>query len=75
MPSSKDAVVLDVDGLEVLRRLRAWTTTPVVILTAVDDEAGGGDERGEHEQHEHADREAALVPPCRLTSGRGHRAR
>jgi two-component system KDP operon response regulator KdpE len=28
----------DVGGLEVLRRLRAWTTTPVVILTAVDDE-------------------------------------
>jgi two-component system KDP operon response regulator KdpE len=28
----------DVSGLEVLRRLRAWTTTPVVILTAVDDE-------------------------------------
>jgi two-component system KDP operon response regulator KdpE len=39
-----DCVVLDlglpdVGGLEVLRRLRAWTTTPVVILTAVDDEA------------------------------------
>ena len=28
----------DIDGLEVLRRLRAWTTTPVVILTAVGDE-------------------------------------
>ena len=39
-----DCIVLDLDlpdvgGLEVLRRLRAWTTTPVVILTAVDDEA------------------------------------
>jgi two-component system, OmpR family, KDP operon response regulator KdpE len=39
-----DCIVLDlglpdVGGLEVLRRLRAWTTTPVVILTAVDDEA------------------------------------
>jgi two-component system, OmpR family, KDP operon response regulator KdpE len=38
-----DCIVLDLDlpdvgGLEVLRRLRAWTTTPVVILTAVDDE-------------------------------------
>ena len=38
-----DCIVLDlglpdVGGLEVLRRLRAWTTTPVVILTAVDDE-------------------------------------
>jgi two-component system, OmpR family, KDP operon response regulator KdpE len=38
-----DCIVLDlglpdVSGLEVLRRLRAWTTTPVVILTAVDDE-------------------------------------
>ena len=37
-----DCIVLDlglpdVGGLEVLR-LRAWTTTPVVILTAVDDE-------------------------------------
>jgi two-component system KDP operon response regulator KdpE len=38
-----DCIVLDlglpgVDGLEVLRRLRTWTTTPVVILTAVDGE-------------------------------------
>jgi two-component system KDP operon response regulator KdpE len=38
-----DCIVLDlglpgVGGLEVLRRLRAWTTTPVVILTAADDE-------------------------------------
>jgi two-component system, OmpR family, KDP operon response regulator KdpE len=28
----------DIGGLEVLRRLRTWTTTPVVILTAVGDE-------------------------------------
>jgi two-component system KDP operon response regulator KdpE len=39
-----DCVVLDLGlpdlgGLEVLARLRGWTTTPVVILTAVDDEA------------------------------------
>jgi two-component system, OmpR family, KDP operon response regulator KdpE len=27
-----------IDGLEVLRRLRTWTLTPVVILTAVDGE-------------------------------------
>ena len=27
----------DLGGLEVLRRLRAWTTVPVVILTAVDE--------------------------------------
>jgi two-component system KDP operon response regulator KdpE len=38
-----DCIVLDlglpdIGGLEVLRRLRSWTTTPVVILTAVDDE-------------------------------------
>jgi two-component system KDP operon response regulator KdpE len=38
-----DCIVLDlglpgIDGLEVLRRLRTWTTTPVVILTARDDE-------------------------------------
>jgi two-component system KDP operon response regulator KdpE len=38
-----DCIVLDlglpdVGGLEVLARLRAWTTMPVVILTAVDDE-------------------------------------
>jgi two-component system KDP operon response regulator KdpE len=38
-----DCVVLDlglpgVDGLEVLRRLRSWGTTPVVILTARDGE-------------------------------------
>jgi two-component system KDP operon response regulator KdpE len=38
-----DCIVLDlglpdVGGLEVLRRLRAWTTTPVVILTAADDQ-------------------------------------
>jgi two-component system, OmpR family, KDP operon response regulator KdpE len=38
-----DCIVLDlglpdIGGLEVLRRLRARTTTPVVILTAVDDE-------------------------------------
>jgi two-component system KDP operon response regulator KdpE len=38
-----DCIVLDlglpgIDGLEVLRRLRTWTTTPVVILTAVDSE-------------------------------------
>jgi two-component system, OmpR family, KDP operon response regulator KdpE len=37
-----DCIVLDlglpdVGGLEVLRRLRVWATTPVVILTAVDD--------------------------------------
>jgi two-component system KDP operon response regulator KdpE len=40
-----DCVVLDLglpdlDGLEVLDRLRAWTSTPVVILTAVDDARG-----------------------------------
>jgi two-component system KDP operon response regulator KdpE len=38
-----DCIVLDlglpgIDGLEVLRRLRASATTPVVILTAIDDE-------------------------------------
>jgi two-component system KDP operon response regulator KdpE len=38
-----DCIVLDlglpgVGGLEVLRRLRTWTRTPVVILTAVDGE-------------------------------------
>jgi two-component system KDP operon response regulator KdpE len=38
-----DCIVLDlglpdVGGLEVLRRLRTWATTPVVILTARDDE-------------------------------------
>ena len=38
-----DCIVLDlnlpgVGGLEVLRRLRTWSMTPVVILTAVDDE-------------------------------------
>jgi two-component system, OmpR family, KDP operon response regulator KdpE len=38
-----DCIVLDLGlpdlgGLEVLRRLRAWTATPVVILTAVGDE-------------------------------------
>ena len=38
-----DCIVLDIglpgiDGLEVLRRLRTWATTPVVILTAVDGE-------------------------------------
>jgi two-component system KDP operon response regulator KdpE len=38
-----DCIVLDlglpdIGGLEVLRRLRAWTMMPVVILTAVDDE-------------------------------------
>jgi two-component system KDP operon response regulator KdpE len=40
-----DCIVLDlglpdVGGLEVLGRLRTWTTTPVVIITAVDDERG-----------------------------------
>jgi two-component system, OmpR family, KDP operon response regulator KdpE len=39
-----DCIVLDlglpdVGGLEVLRRLRTWATTPVVILTAVDDQS------------------------------------
>jgi two-component system KDP operon response regulator KdpE len=38
-----DCIVLDlglpgIDGLEVLRRLRSWATTPVVILTAADGE-------------------------------------
>jgi two-component system, OmpR family, KDP operon response regulator KdpE len=38
-----DCIVLDlglpdIGGLEVLRRLRSWTPTPVVVLTAVDDE-------------------------------------
>ena len=38
-----DCVVLDlglpgISGLEALRRLRTWTTTPVIILTAVDGE-------------------------------------
>jgi two-component system, OmpR family, KDP operon response regulator KdpE len=36
-----DCIVLDlgppgIDGLEVLRRLRSWAKTPVVLLTAVD---------------------------------------
>ena len=38
-----DCIVLDLNlsgigGLEMLRRLRTWSMTPVVILTAVDDE-------------------------------------
>jgi two-component system, OmpR family, KDP operon response regulator KdpE len=38
-----DCIVLDlglpgVDGLEVLRRLRTWTSVPVVVLTAIDGE-------------------------------------
>jgi two-component system, OmpR family, KDP operon response regulator KdpE len=38
-----DCIVLDlglpgINGLEVLRRLRTWATTPVVILTAIDGE-------------------------------------
>jgi two-component system KDP operon response regulator KdpE len=38
-----DCIVLDlglpgIDGLEVLRRLRTWARTPVVILTAVEDQ-------------------------------------
>jgi len=38
-----DLVVLDlglpgIDGLEVLRRLRSWSSVPVVVLTALDDE-------------------------------------
>ena len=38
-----DCVVLDlglpgISGLEALRRLRTWTTTPVIILTAIDGE-------------------------------------
>jgi two-component system KDP operon response regulator KdpE len=38
-----DCIVLDlglpgIGGLEVLRRLRTWATTPVVILTAVEDQ-------------------------------------
>jgi two-component system KDP operon response regulator KdpE len=43
--SRPDAVVLDlglpdVDGLEVLRRLREWSTVPVLMLSVRDDEAG-----------------------------------
>ncbi len=30
----------DVDGLEVLRRLREWTATPVIILSVRDDDQG-----------------------------------
>jgi two-component system KDP operon response regulator KdpE len=38
-----DCIVLDlglpgIDGIQVLRHLRSWTTTPVVILTAMDGE-------------------------------------
>ena len=38
-----DCIVLDlglpgIDGLQVLRHLRSWTTTPVIILTAADGE-------------------------------------
>ena len=41
---SPDAVVLDLvlpgkSGVEVARELRAWTTTPILILSAVGDEA------------------------------------
>jgi two-component system KDP operon response regulator KdpE len=46
MANHKPAIVLldlglpDMDGLEVLKRLREWTETPVLILSVRDDEAG-----------------------------------
>ena len=44
--NSKPAVILldlglpDMDGLEVLKRLREWSETPVLVLSVRDDEAG-----------------------------------
>jgi two-component system KDP operon response regulator KdpE len=40
-----DFVLLDphlpeIDGLEIIRRLRSWTTTPILILSSRDDERG-----------------------------------
>ena len=42
--ASPDVVVLDLglpdlDGLEVLRRMREWSSVPVLVLSAVEDES------------------------------------
>jgi two-component system KDP operon response regulator KdpE len=34
-----DLVLPDIDGVEVTRRLREWTQTPIIVLSAVDAEA------------------------------------
>ena len=34
-----DLVLPDIDGVEVCRRLREWTTMPIIVLSAVGDEA------------------------------------
>ena len=64
----------DLDGVDVVRGLRGWTTIPIIVLSARDAQAaeGGGARRGRRRLRDQAVRDgrAARPDPGRAAPGR-----